>query len=238
MPVIESNLERENNLWQRLAAFSDAPRLALFAFLIGVTVMLLYRPFSRPEVGDPTIYDYLGQAILRGQLPYRDAVDVKGPGSPYLSAAAIAVGRIFGLRDIFAIRAFHVILVGLLCAVTFLVANAFLRSRVAGAIALLIPLLREPIAKPYIEGTQPKLPMMIFGLLTLLMIAKDRPLVAGAFSMLSCLCWQPGLLFTGTAVLIFSRYLTSWRDLRALKVLIGAAVPLIIVLSYFYSRST
>jgi hypothetical protein len=28
MPVIETNLERENNLWRRLALFYDAPRLA------------------------------------------------------------------------------------------------------------------------------------------------------------------------------------------------------------------
>ena len=56
--------------------------------------------------------------------------------------------------------------------------------------------------------------------------------------MLSCLCWQPGLLFTGTAVLIFSRYFTSWRDLRALKVTTGAALPLVIVVLYFYSAGT
>src|SRR6185369_15728422 len=198
--------------------------------------MILYRPFARAEVLDPTIYDYLAQAILRGQIPYRDIVDIKGPGAPYLSAAAIFVGRIFGLGDIFAIRALHVLLVGLLSAVTFQVANVYLNSRIAACIAFLIPLLREPIAKALIGGTQPKLPMMIFGLLTLLMIAKNRPLAAGVFSMLSCLCWQPGLLFTGTAVLIFSRYLTGWRDLKALKVIAGAMIPLTIVLGYFYSK--
>ena len=53
-------------------------------------------------------------------------------------------------------------------------------------------------------------------------------------SMLSCLSWQPGLLFTGVAVLIFSRYLTTWRDWRALKVLAGAALPLAVVGLYFY----
>lgn len=234
--AIADNLEDQDDWWRRFGGLCDARTLALLSCLISVIVMILYRPFARPEVGDPTIYDYLAQAILRGQIPYRDVVDIKGPGAPYLSAVAVFVGRVFGLRDMFAIRALHILLAGLLSAVTFQVANVYFRSRVAAAMAFLIPLLREPIAKAFIGGTQPKLPMMVFGLLTLLMIAKDRPFVAGVFSMLSCLCWQPGLLFTGTAVLIFSRYLTSWRDLKALRVVAGAVVPLALVLGYFYSK--
>src|SRR5215470_8183306 len=78
--------------------------------------------------------------------------------------------------------------------------------------------------------------MMLFGMLSLLLIASDRPFWAGVCSMLSCLCWQPGLMFTGMAVLIFSRYLSSWRDGRTLKVLAGAASPLILTLGYFYMR--
>jgi hypothetical protein len=75
--------------------------------------------------------------------------------------------------------------------------------------------------------------MIIFGLMTLLLVATDEPFWAGVLSMLSCLCWQPGLLFTATALLVFSRYLTSWRDLRVLKVLAGAFVPLGLALIYF-----
>lgn len=222
--------------WDRLDILCDNRRLALGVFLIGVIVMVLYKPFARPEVGDPTIYDYVAQSILRDDLPYRDTIDIKAPGSQYMSAAAIAVGRVFGVRDIFAIRTLHIILVGVVCAITFIISNVYFPSRLAALIAVLIPLLREPIAKLFIGGTQPKLPMIIFGLLTLLMIARDRPLWAGVFSMLSCLCWQPGLLFTGTAVLIFSRYLTSLRDLKAFKVIGGAAIPLLIVIGYFYSK--
>jgi hypothetical protein len=87
-----------------------------------------------------------------------------------------------------------------------------------------------------ISGTRPKVPMMICGMLALLLVAKDRPLWAGVCSMLACLFWQPGLMFTGTALLASSRYLTSWRDRRALKVLIGAAVPLAVTLVYFAAK--
>jgi len=75
--------------------------------------------------------------------------------------------------------------------------------------------------------------MILFGMLALLFIAKDRPFLAGVSSALSCLCWQPGLLFAGVAILIFSRYLTSWRDLRALKVVAGTCLPLAAMFLYF-----
>jgi hypothetical protein len=44
------------------------------------------------------------------------------------------------------------------------------------------------------------------------------------------------LLFAGVAFLVFSRYLTSWRDLRVLKMTIGAAVPLGLLILYFASK--
>ncbi|HET9529954.1 MAG TPA: hypothetical protein VFQ92_06360, partial [Blastocatellia bacterium] len=50
----------------------------------------------------------------------------------------------------------------------------------------------------------------------------------------SALVWQPGLLFAGAAVLAFSRYLTSWRDLKAARVMAGAALPLAILLGYLW----
>jgi hypothetical protein len=222
--------------WFALLQRLDRRTLAIVAFIFGVAVMLSYRPWRQIEVGDPAVYDYIAQSILRGQLPYRDVVDIKGPLAPYISALAIFVSKEIGLRDLIAVRLMNVALLGLLSAVTWLVAEKYLKNRLAAVLAFLIPLMPEHFAMMSIAGTQPKLPMILFGMVTLLLIARDRPVWAGVCSMLACLCWQPGLLFTGTAFLIFSRYLTSWRDLRALKVLIGAAIPLLVVLSYFYSR--
>lgn len=215
-----------------------SPRtLAILAFFIAVAVALAYRPWNQIEVGDPAVYDYIAQSILRGQIPYRDIVDIKGPGGAYLSALGMLIGKAVGLRDVIAVRLMNVILIGLLSTVTYAVAATYLRNRLAGIIAVLLPLMPEHYLMLLIGGSQPKLPMILFGMITVLLIARDRPGLAGVCSMISCLCWQPGLLFTGTAFLIFSRYLTSWRDLRALKVVIGAAVPLLAVLFYFYWRS-
>jgi hypothetical protein len=215
---------------------------ALLAFSLSVIVFFFYRPLSQAEVGDPAIYDYIAQTILRGGLPYRDVVDIKGPGAPYLSALAMAIGKLAGLRDLIAVRLLNVLLVGLLSAITFLVAKIYLRSHIAALIAFLVPLMRDQFAAFMNGGTQPKLPMILFGMASLLMIANNRPFWAGFCSMLACLCWQPGLMFTGVALLIFSRYLTIGSRSRApelraaCKVLAGAAIPLAGVLLYFHWR--
>lgn len=206
---------------------------ATAAFLIASAVVLADRPFTHTETGDSSIFDYIAQSIVRGQVPYRDVIDPKGPGSMYVSAAAMALGRSAGMRDIIAVRWLHVVLMGLLAAITFLVAEEYFENRVAAVLAALIPFVTGAFSSQVIRGTQPKLPMALFGMVSLLLVAKRRPFWAGFFSMLSCLCWQPGLMFTGVAVLIFSKYLTSWRDRSALKTLLGAAVPLAVVLVYF-----
>jgi hypothetical protein len=225
LPTVSSaKLELTRKIW--IASFA--------AFAVGVVAMLMYRPFSQAEHGDDAIWDYVAQCIVRGQIPYRDVIEIKSPGSAYLSAMAIVVGKAAGLQDIVAMRVLCVLLVGILCAVICLTAYAYFRSTIAGLTAVLILVMSPEASVLMIAGTRPKVPMIIFGLLTLLLIAGDKPFWAGFCSMLSCLCWQPGLMFTAAAVLVFSRYLTSWRDLRALKVLIGASVPLVLVLIYFY----
>jgi hypothetical protein len=217
-----------------IAGNKAAVMIGLAAFLIGVAVMLMYSPRRQMEVSDQAVYDYMAQCIVRGQIPYRDVIDSKGPGSLYISALVMAAGKAVGFQDILAVRLFYVLLVGALCAVTYFVAELYLRSRIAAIIAFSLPLVSEQFAEMMVAGTRPKLPMILFGMLTLLFIAKDKPFWAGICSMLSCLCWQPGLAFTGVAVLMFTRYLTSWRDLRGLKVLAGAAIPFAIVVGYFY----
>src|SRR5688572_14859171 len=82
------------SIWSRLLGQSPVGKLSLAAFVLTVVVMLAYHPFKQLERGDAAIYDYMAQSILRGQMPYRDVIDPKTPGSIYLSAAAMAAGRL------------------------------------------------------------------------------------------------------------------------------------------------
>jgi len=209
--------------------------LSLAAFVLAAGVMLTHRPWSQIEAGDEAIWDYMAQSIVRGQLPYRDVVEIKTPLSAYMGALAILAGKLVGLRDVMAIRTLHVLMVGLLSTITFLAGEIYLRNRLGALIGFLLPLASWHFAEWMAAGTEPKLAMTLFGMLSLLLIARDRPFWAGFCSMLSCLCWQPGLLFGGAVLLVASNYLTTWRDFRALEVLGGAVVPLALLLVYFFS---
>jgi len=234
-PGFLSNIRlRTEGIWVHVTQTGDARVVAAEVFVISIAVLLAWRLLYQAEGGDSAIWDYVAQSILRGQIPYKDVVEIKGPLSAYLSAIAMLLGKSVGLRDVLAVRFMQVVLAGLLSSVTFLVTEAYLRRRVTALIASLWALMSFHFVSWTEGGTQPKLTMILFGMLTLLLIAKDKPFWAGCCSMLSCLCWQPGLLFTGIGVLMFSRYLTSWRDLRALKVLAGAAAPLAVTVLYFY----
>jgi hypothetical protein len=218
----------------RFLVEGSALSAALAAFLFAAVVMLIWRQLGQAEVGDTAIWDYIAQSILRGQVPYRDVIDVKAPGGFYLTALAMWAARALGVRDILGVRILDVVLVGAFSALTFATSYLYFRLRSAAIVASVIPLMSDRFISWTSGGTEPKLLMALFGLASLILIATDRPLLAGLASMLACLFWQPGLLFFGIAFLLFSRYLTSWRDLRALKVLIGAALPLAITVIYFY----
>ncbi len=193
----------------------------------------MYKPFAQPEGGDNAIWDYVAQCIVRGQVPYRDVIEIKTPGSAYLSALAMLAGQATGLDSIASVRVFNILTVGVLGVVILLVARAYLSSLIAGFIAVLFMVAWPGIMEFMVAGTRPKVAMIIFGLITLLLIAYGKPFWSGFSSMLSVLCWQPGLLFTFAALLVFSQYLTTWRDRRVLKVLLGAAIPLAVVVIYF-----
>jgi hypothetical protein len=227
--------QRLQTLWLQLTQTADTRAMGVTIFLASLVILLAWRLFTQLEIGDSAIWDYVAQAILRGQVPYRDVVEIKGPGSAYLSALAMWLGKWVGVRDVLAVRFMQMLLASVLSVITYLVAEIYLRQRIAALIAVLFPLMSALFVSWVEGGTQPKLTMIFSGMLSLLMIAKERPFWAGVTSMLSGLCWQPGLLFTGVAFLIFSRYLTNWRDAQALKVVAGALLPLSIVLAYFYS---
>ena len=48
--------------------------VSILAFAITIAVMFAYRPLSQMLRGDPALYDYIAQSILRGQLPYFDSI--------------------------------------------------------------------------------------------------------------------------------------------------------------------
>src|SRR5712692_9689902 len=99
-PVPSSIKQRARAAWFVITRTADTRTVCLVVILVSVAVMLLWRLFTQLEAGDSAIWDYVAQAILRGQVPYRDVVEIKGPASAYLSAIAMWLGKSVGLRDV------------------------------------------------------------------------------------------------------------------------------------------
>lgn len=208
--------------------------LFVIALAIASIVYTQYHLWDQPERKDRANWDYFSQVIARGGTPYLDVVNIKTPLSAYIGAGAILLARPFGLRDIFAIRMACSLMGILIVGFTFLVALDYFDCRRVALLSAIIMLSFHSFASSNSGGMQPKTPMILFGLVSLWAVIKDRPFLAGIFAMLSALAWQPGLLFAGVAWLAFSRYLTSWRDLKAAKLIAGAALPLVVMLSHIW----
>jgi hypothetical protein len=227
------NSQTETTLKQR----QWLTRRRLF-WIVAVAALLVYAQskfWNMPSVGDQANWDYIAQVITRGGVPYRDVVNIKSPLSAYIGAAAIVIARPFGIRDWLALRITFILLAALTVAFVFLITLDYFGSRRVALLAATIMIAFSPLARLNGAGTQPKTPMILFGLVTLWAIIKNRPFTAGVFGMLSALSWQPGLLFVGVAGLAFTRYLTSWRDMKAVRLIAGAAIPLAVCLSYFWA---
>lgn len=67
--------------------------LAAFLLILALTVLVQANPGTRLPGRDYGCYAYLGDQILHGKLPYRDAWESKPPAIFYLNAVAIYLGR-------------------------------------------------------------------------------------------------------------------------------------------------
>jgi hypothetical protein len=219
----------------RAGAWFDRRRLFWLVFVVAGLVYSQFEFWKQPCAGDRANWDYFAQVIARGGVAYRDVHNIKSPLSAYIGAAAILITRPLGVPDVLSMRATFILLAALTVAFTFLVTLDYFGSRRAALLAALIMLTFGAFARLNGGGVQPKTPMVLFGLIALWAILKDRPFVAGLFGMLSAMSWQPGLLFVGAAGLAFSRYLTNWRDLKVVRLIAGAAIPLAVMLGYFWA---
>ncbi len=208
--------------------------LFLATMLVAAVVYYQFDLWKQPVRGDRANWEYMAQVIARGGVPYRDAVNIKGPLSAYIGAAAIVATRPFGLRDVYAVRAIYFLLAIATIGFTYLVALEYFKDRRMALLAALIMMSFNSFAITNSAGIQAKTPMILFGVVTLWLIQKDRPLLAGLCAMLAALSWQPGLLFLGAAGLSFSRYFTNWRDMKVVRLAAGAIIPLAILIIYYW----
>ena len=82
MALNESPLSR---IWATLRRNDAILLISIMVLAVAARLVFLHEPFERDEGS----YAYLGQEILRGSIPYRDAIEMKPPGTFYLYALGI-----------------------------------------------------------------------------------------------------------------------------------------------------
>ena len=234
-PAAAENVINNSQMKQRLLQKLTDHRIVLAGIIFGCAIIYSqFDVFNQPIRGDRANWEYMAQLISRGGVPYRDAVNIKTPLSAYIGALAIEIGQLFGARDIYSVRISSVV-TGLLCVVfTYLVTLAWFSSIRSAVLAAAMLASVNSFAVANSAGIQPKTPVILFGLISLWAVKKGWPFASGFAGMLAALCWQPGLLFVGAAGLAFSRYLIEWKNRNVLRLIIGAVVPLLFTILYFW----
>jgi 4-amino-4-deoxy-L-arabinose transferase-like glycosyltransferase len=106
--------------------FEIVALLAIIVLCVGIRLLFLHEPFERDEGS----YAFVAKEILRGGIPYRDAIEMKPPGIFYLYALAI---RLFG-ATVEGVRLFATLYVQLTLLCVFACAR-LLYGRQAGLLA-------------------------------------------------------------------------------------------------------
>ncbi len=193
---------------------------------------LFYRLPQYPETIDHAYFDYYAIRIADGEVAHRDFFEDKTPLSFYLSALLIILSRHLGVDSLNTIRWGYLLLGGTTVALAFFILEESFRDRQISVIGSLMLGSFGAFSQLAISGTEPKIAMLLSGLLAIHATQRRRWYLAGVSSCLSGLFWQPGWSFGAVALLM--PLATSPNRVRdAAKVCFGISLPILLAVGYF-----
>lgn len=206
--------------------------MAAFAFL----VLWQFGIDRMPLGADKSMQIYIAQEMARGHPPYATVIFPKTPLTGFLNALAILAGDRLGLRDVISVRLLSLLLGSLGVGFTFLMARAISQDlwvRAAAALSLLgFSIWGEAAA----TGAQPKLFMILWGLITLWALLEKRWFTSGLAASLSFLTYQPGAVYLVLS-LGFPFIQTQSRRPAFLRALAGSLLPFFLVTLYLAAEN-
>lgn len=181
---------------------------------------------------DKSMQIYIAQEILRGHPPYVAVVFPKTPLTPILSALAILVGNLSGLSDVISVRFLFLIIGSLGVAFTFLLAKTISQSLPARLAATLTLTGFGLWASASATGAEPKLLMILWGIISLWALQEKRWFLTGLAASLAFLSWQPAAIYL--FLTLVTTLVLSQKDRRQafLAALAGAILPLVLLIAY------
>jgi len=204
----------------------------LFLCLLAAIIFWQYGPLRQPILGDPGYFIYLGQEIARGKAPYLSVFDNKTPLAGMMGALAAIIGRTAGVHDVVAMR-FASLMVGTLTVgFTYLVVKALFEHRVLGLIAALVMASFSFFAERAAVGGEPKIIMVLMGLITLYSIQDRIWWLAGLAGSLAFLAWQPGAIYAVSALAASLLIGEKGRRPHFTQAFLGLVIPLALLVLY------
>jgi len=188
---------------------------------------------------DEAVYAYAGQQVARGVPPFASIFDPKGPGAGLVAGAAVALAHVLDVDDLLAMRvAFLLFAVGT-GVVLYLLATRLFGSVLAGVTAAVTMATFHGWAFDALSGPDAKVPGIFFAALAMLLLVVRRPAWAAAAGSLAALVWQPLFVYPTLAVVLAGITARPGRRLLgALRVLVAAAVPMLLVVVYALATGT
>jgi len=206
--------------------------LALAAlFAAGVFQGLRFRPAERAVYADDQLYFYVAERAASGVPPHVSLVDHKHQLAPLISAASMAIGRLFGADDVLAGRVPSIVLAAAVVPMLCMLGEALTGSFAAGVAAAACALTLKMFFIEAATGFRPQLFMTFFAVAALLAYARGWRAGAGALAACSFLCWQPAVVIGAglVAAAIFERR-PVWS---ARRIVVGGLAVLLAYEAYF-----
>lgn len=206
--------------------------LAGAAGLITLAIVLVYRPWSQPAVGDLAMFQVFGRLIADGAVPYQDFFDTKAPLASYLNASAALASDWFGFDYVYGARGLSILLTAVGGALVYTVSRHAGIERFSALVAATLFLAADGFAWSAAIGFEPKALMWVFGAAGLVAAYRGWWWASGILCALGFLTWQPaGTFLIGAAATTL--LIESKQRPRAL-VTLGASfiMPLLLFCGY------
>lgn len=180
--------------------FWDAAHLLLWV-AAAIYACMAEGPGTLPFALDNQVYFFIAERVAAGVPPHVSQFDPKNALSAMLTAAAMLVGRGFGVDDVVAARSVSIVAVVSAVVLAWLLARRSFGSRLAASAAAASPLCFYLLVHLGAMGSRPKVFLVPLILASLLAIDLRRWAWAGFLSAASFLVWQPSLLVPAAAFL-------------------------------------
>ena len=211
------------------------PAGPLLALVAGVVYAL--HGFGHYLSRDLALYAYAGQRVADGVAPYEGVVNRAGPLSHLVPGIGAFLGRLAGVDDLLAMRAFFLVLSMACVWLAYVMGRDLLRSRAAGWTVAAALLYVNGFTQYASGGPREKTTLVLFLLAALIAAGRRRPLWVGVFVSLATLTWQPAFFVGLTTGLVALTALDPGRRLRGFAgFAVGGLAPLTAFLAFYAAR--